>query len=119
VWIKKVAISWAIGEVSVGEINKFGMAKSLGLSYKRAVRGLNQKVDKVLLDGIEGIVKGDQKCFSISCASIIAKVYRDNILCDIGKKPEFSAYLWCKIYGYGTRDRDAIHMNTKYHRKFC
>ena len=48
------------------------------------------------------IVKGDQKCFSIACASIIAKVYRDKLMTDLGKEMKYEKYEWDKNKGYGT-----------------
>lgn len=48
------------------------------------------------------IVKGDSKCFSISCASIIAKVYRDNLLNDLHTL--YPQYALAKNKGYGTKE---------------
>jgi ribonuclease HII len=64
------------------------------------------------------IIKGDQKIPSISAASIIAKVSRDNFITTLSKK--FKNYKWDANSGYGTKE----HLNaikkfgiTKYHRK--
>jgi ribonuclease HII len=48
------------------------------------------------------IIKGDQKCFSIACASIIAKVYRDRLMITLSKNMEYNKYAWDKNKGYGT-----------------
>lgn len=64
------------------------------------------------------IIKGDNKIVSIACASIIAKVFRDNLMRALHK--EFPEYKWNKNKGYGTIEhRQAIEKFgiTKYHRK--
>lgn len=66
------------------------------------------------------IKKGDRYSFSISAASIVAKVYRDNLMKKLGKAEELSCYGWCDNKGYGTKThRDAIvkYGITKHHRK--
>ena len=47
------------------------------------------------------IIKGDEKIKCISAASILAKVYRDEIMIKLSKK--FKNYSWNKNYGYGTK----------------
>ena len=47
------------------------------------------------------MIKGDQKIPSISAASIIAKVTRDKMISNFGKK--FKGYYWDKNFGYGTK----------------
>ncbi len=64
------------------------------------------------------IIKGDEKSFSIACASIVAKVYRDNLMKKLSKK--YKEYGWAKNKGYGTKThQEAIKKFgiTKYHRK--
>ena len=54
---------------------------------------------------VVNIIKGDYLSYSIGAASIIAKVYRDNLMVDLAKKyPEYS---FEKHKGYGT----AVHIN--------
>ena len=65
------------------------------------------------------IIKGDEKSYSIAAASIIAKVYRDNLMMGISKKNKYKNYGWESNYGYGTREhRKAIlkYGVTAYHR---
>jgi len=66
------------------------------------------------------IIGGDKKTFSIACASIIAKVYRDNLMNEIGLKKRYKKYEWFKNKGYGTKShRDAIlrYGITRWHRR--
>jgi len=66
------------------------------------------------------IAKGDQKSISIAAASIIAKVYRDNVMKSLGEKPRCKRYGWDKNKGYGTKEHGTAIRKfgvSKYHRK--
>lgn len=55
------------------------------------------------------IPKGDQRSFTISAASIIAKVYRDTLMEKLGRTKKHAYYEWHSNKGYGTKaHRDAI-----------
>ena len=95
---------------------------------KRAIKKLKKKPVIVLVDGnklpeiknykLRSIIKGDKKIPSISAASIIAKVTRDKIVTNLGKK--FKGYYWDQNFGYGTKKHlKAIKKLgvTKHHRK--
>tara|TARA_X000001036_G_scaffold208978_1_gene196500 strand:- start:635 stop:1195 length:561 start_codon:yes stop_codon:yes gene_type:complete len=109
-YIKKNSI-WAVGKASVREIEKNNILNASLLAMKRAIQKLKKKPTIVLIDGnkvpkiksykLKSIVKGDQKIPSISAASIIAKVTRDKMITNLGKK--FKEYNWDKNYGYGTK----------------
>ena len=67
---------------------------------------------------LKSIVKGDQKIPSISAASIIAKVARDKMIKNLGKK--FKGYNWAQNCGYGTKEHFIAIRNlgiTSHHRK--
>ena len=74
-----------------------------------AVETLSIKPDITLVDGVdthlsinaEYIVKGDMKSYTIGCASILAKVYRDNLMKEYAK--EFPEYGFEQNKGYGTK----------------
>ena len=78
---------------------------------KNAIEGLSIKPDIVLVDGnhkIPGlefqqqeIISGDAKSQSIACASILAKVTRDNLMLEYAK--QYPRYLFEKHKGYGTK----------------
>ena len=109
-YVKKNSI-WAIGKASIKEIEKINILHASLLAMKRAIIKLRKKPSLVLIDGdklpkiknykLNSVIKGDQKIPSISAASIIAKVTRDKIITNLGKK--FKGYHWDKNYGYGTK----------------
>jgi len=146
-WIKENALVWGIGEAPVSVINRLGIGKATRMAFRRAVAGCNKRlqttaknmtvdgrsltVDFLLIDafylpftkGIKrknqlAIIHGDEKSFSIAAASIIAKVYRDNLMCKLAQK--YKKYGWDKNKGYGTlKHQEAIkkHGLTHLHRK--
>lgn len=65
----------------------------------------------------QAIIKGDEKSTTIAAASIIAKVYRDDLMCQLAK--DFPDYRWQENAGYGTEKHiESIkkHGVTKLHR---
>ena len=109
-YIKKNSF-WAVGKASVKEIEKNNILHASLLAMKRAIKKLKRKPSLVLIDGnklpnlknynLKSVVKGDQKIPSISAASIIAKVTRDKMITNLGKK--FKGYYLDKNSGYGTK----------------
>ena len=126
-YIKKNSI-WAIGKASKNEIDKFNILQASLLAMKRAIKKLKKKPSHVLIDGnklpklnnykFKAVIKGDQKIASISAASIIAKVSRDNFIISLAKKNV--GYNWDQNYGYGTKQHikaiKKLGVN-KHHRK--
>jgi ribonuclease HII len=103
------ALSYSIIEISVEEIDSFGLHKSNLEGMRRAINSLDVVPEYVLTDGyaIEGMAipnlavwKGDQVAVSISAASILAKVYRDRALVKLDAK--FPGYGLAKHKGYIT-----------------
>ena len=107
--IKEKAISYSIFEVWQDEIDSINILNAVKKCMVKAVEGLSVKPDITLVDGVdtsleinaEYLVKGDSKSYSIGCASIVAKVYRDNLMTEFAK--EFPEYGFEKHKGYGTK----------------
>ncbi len=141
-WIRKNALVWGIGETSVADINRLGMAIATKKAFRRAISQARQKlgkrIDYLLIDAffipyVRGlpyskkrtrrqlaIVHGDQKSFSIAAASIIAKVYRDKKMVSLSNQSKYKKYGWGRNKGYGTKEhQEAIRKYgiTRYHRK--
>lgn len=121
------AVTYALGAASVLEIERLNIYHASTLAMRRALRRLRAQPDRVLIDGrpirslgIEhtAIVDGDDKCYSIACASIIAKVTRDRLMAYLAKR--HPAYFWERNCGYAT----PIHIqairdtgSSRHHRK--
>jgi ribonuclease HII len=115
--IKISALAWSIAEASVEEIDQINILHASILAMNRAIKSLKLIPQHLLIDGnrfktdlnipFDCIVKGDGKFASIAAASILAKVYRDNLMADLSK--EFPGYGWEKNVGYPTKvHRDGI-----------
>ena len=111
-----------VGIVSVKTINEMGIATANRLAMKKAVNNLHIEPDFVLIDCIEinnlgylsnSIPKGDNRCFCITAASIIAKVTRDRRMVKLSGK--YSEYGFKDNKGYGT----AQHQKTVEKYGYC
>ena len=109
--IKETALSYSIGWASVEEIEEINILAAAMLAMKRAVEGLSEKADIILIDGnktpyfndipCRAIVKGDALSHSIAAASILAKVSRDRLMEEMAKK--YPEYCFEQHKGYGTK----------------
>lgn len=109
--IKKEARSWGLGIVDTKEIEKLGLHKAGLLALKRALDKSKIMPDFVFVDYYripeikipqKAVVKGDSRIFCIAAASILAKVYRDNLMKRLSKK--YPGYGFEKHKGYGTKE---------------
>ncbi|MDO8513075.1 MAG: ribonuclease HII [bacterium] len=107
--IKAGAVDYGIGSASVEEIDQMGLQQASYLAFRRAIEKL-KKVDYLLIDGLKwkdaplsslAIINGDAISCSVAAASIIAKVYRDNLMCELHKK--MPDYRFDLHKGYGTK----------------
>lgn len=120
---------FAVSMVSAEWIDKVGIVRSIQKALNTSLEKLNSQKDiKIFLDGglkapeeyinQETIIKGDELHPVISCASIIAKVARDNVMIKYSK--EYKEYGFENHVGYGTKAHyKAIKDNglTSIHRK--
>ncbi len=105
------------GQVEPGEINQHGMVWAMTQAITRALAGVTSKVtpDLVLLDGNEkahgwfgkqmSLPKADSLWWPVSAASVLAKVYRDQLMLNMNLK--YSGYGFGTNSGYGTPDHIA------------
>jgi len=115
------AIVWDVEIVTQSEIDEYNIleATKIGLNrcIKKIIDKLGEKPDLILVDALkeidtcgipyQSIIKGDATCYSISCASILAKVTRDRLM--RGYSEIYPQYGFEKNKGYGTKAHiDAI-----------
>lgn len=109
--IKSKCVSYSIAEIDNYNIDTKGIAWCNNEVFKLSVKGLNIQPQLVLSDGyrIKGInlpnqhvIKGDEKSASIACASIIAKVYRDELMKEMSKL--YPQYAFDSNSGYGSQE---------------
>jgi len=109
--IKETAISAGIGMVPPETIDTQGIVKATKSAMKTAIERLSPAPDYLLIDYLllpevplpqKGITSGDRLCFSIACASIIAKVTRDRFMIQLDR--DYPGYGLAKHKGYGTRE---------------
>lgn len=125
--IKQKSKRFKIIEIDNKEIDNKGIGNCNQTGLKMSVEEIGVTPDLVLSDGYSiknlrykniSIIKGDSKSASIMCASIIAKVYRDELMERYHQ--EFPEYDFLNNVGYGTKNHiEAIkkHGVCKYHRR--
>lgn len=103
------ALAWAVGRCEVAEIDRLNIFHATLLAMTRAVESLNLDPEYVLVDGnrcppwrwrSEAVIKGDGRVPCISAASIIAKVTRDQEMCELDLR--YPGYGLAQHKGYPT-----------------
>ena len=103
------ALAMGLGAASVEEIDRLNIYHATTLAMRRALARLPLSPDHILIDGRPiralglphiAVVDGDDRCFSIACASIVAKVTRDRLMGSLAAR--YPAYAWESNVGYGT-----------------
>lgn len=124
--IKEKALFWTINEGAIEEIDRLNILWASLATMQKCVEETGAKPDYLLVDGnrylsslipYTCLIKGDDRSMTIGAASILAKVYRDDLMTKLGNKhPEFG---WNTNVGYPT----PLHKRalkefgkTKYHR---
>lgn len=113
--IKKEALAYSIAEISVDVINKIGIGKATQKAFRQAVSTLTIKPEFILIDAFyiqhiarkkqKPIIHGDGISVSIASASIIAKVYRDELMQQL--HTHYKDYDFFTNKGYGTKKHQA------------
>ena len=127
--IRARAVAVGVGAASVSEIDQLNIYHATHLAMRRAIARLGGH-DHVLVDGnriaefeaavgpYTAIVDGDALCYTISCASVVAKVVRDRMMARLAVR--YPGYGWEHNQGYATREhRTAIRALglTPFHRR--
>ena len=125
--IRSRALSIGVGAASVREIDKLNIFHASVLAMRRALGRLTVQPDHVILDGRAirslgvshtAVIDGDACCYSIACASIIAKVTRDRVMHALAIR--YPVYRWESNVGYSTAAHFAgiaEHGVTRHHRQ--
>ncbi len=131
--------AFAVGSCTNRQIDEWGISYALGVAAINAINDVQNRMRSSLkdaqiaaiLDGpfnyvgkalgtfdapsmqfsvkVHTLVKADQKCASVSAASVIAKVTRDSLMIDLAQNPKYAVYDWAHNKGYGSKaHRDAI-----------
>lgn len=126
--IERDALCFAVGIVSAAEIDKINILNASFLAMHRAIDQLSLKPELLLIDGNrftpyqdiphKCIIKGDGKYLSIAAASVLAKTYRDEFMCEIDTT--YPDYKWVSNKGYPTLEHRKVILEigqSLYHRK--
>ena len=108
--ITEEALAWGVGIVTEKEIDELNILNATKKALEQALESLEIRPDRLLVDALEhidtkgipytSVIKGDAKIYSISAASIIAKVTRDRIMRQYDEV--YPEYGFAKHKGYGT-----------------
>jgi ribonuclease HII len=112
--IKTQALCWAVGIATTAEIDTINIYRAGLLAMRRAVEGLGEPPEHLLIDarrlpelGLpqDGIVHGDALSLTIAAASIIAKTTRDAMMCEYDVR--FPGWGFARHKGYPTAEHFA------------
>jgi len=127
--VRRRAVAIGIGAASVTEIDRLNIYHATHLAMRRAILRLGE-VDHILVDGLRirgfedevgpytAIVDGDARCYSIACASVVAKVVRDRLMTRLAAR--HPGYGWEHNAGYATAEHRAAMSElglTAFHRR--
>lgn len=112
--IKETALTFAVGRVEADEVDRINILEATKLAMISAVGKLSPAADFLLIDAVrltacplpqKSIIKGDSASASIAAASILAKVYRDEMMAEYDLL--YPEYGFAKHVGYGTPEHMA------------
>lgn len=108
--IRESALAFGIGMVPSQAIDAYGIVPATRMAMQQAIQMLSRSPQHLLIDAIKlpsvrlpqkSIIHGDALCLSIACASIVAKVARDELM--IAMEKDYPGYGFARHKGYGTR----------------
>lgn len=113
--IIEIADFWSFGVVSSKKIDQIGLTRANILAMELGIKNLGIKPQYFIIDGKMrinssvllpniSIARGDSKSVTIAAASIMAKVYRDRLISNVGEK--YPEYHLRKNKGYGTKKHE-------------
>jgi ribonuclease HII len=130
VLIRERAVTIGVGAASVREIERLNIYHATVLAMRRALARLAVTPNHVVVDGNplrtlgvphRAVVGGDARCYSVACASIVAKVTRDALMNRLATR--YPGYGWSTNVGYATRTHLEGLLSlgaTRHHRRtFC
>lgn len=104
-------IEWKVSFVGPQVIDRINISQATQLAWQRCLSRLDYQPNFIFIDGNQelkktkikqkAIIKGDQKIFLISLASIMAKVSRDRLMVKLDNK--YPQYQFARHKGYGTK----------------
>ena len=106
--LKDICIAYAIGQIEADEIDRINILEATKKAMLAAINSLKPAADYLLIDALRlkqtqlpqrAIIKGDSLSASIAAASILAKTYRDELMCRYDA--EFPLYGFAGHKGYG------------------
>lgn len=108
--IQSIATAYNIGIATVAEIDQLNILQATLVAMRRAIAGLAVAPELCLIDGNKPIpdldipqqtlIKGEDRSISIAAASILAKVWRDRLMIELGET--YPLYHLANHKGYGT-----------------
>ena len=109
--IRAEAVALQLAAASVHEIDALNIYHATTLAMRRALARLRVQPHHVVLDGRPiralgvphtAVVMGDSRCYSVACASILAKVTRDHLMDRLARR--YPRYGWERNAGYATEE---------------
>jgi ribonuclease HII len=114
--VREIALTIGIGEASAKEVDDLGLLPATRAAMQRAVEALDPGPSCLLIDHMripelnlpqESVTRGDQSVLSIAAASVLAKVWRDHLMVELGES--YAGYGFEHHKGYGTeKHRQAL-----------
>ncbi len=108
--IRQRAVSWVVASVDARVIDRINIYQASRLAMKQAIQQLEPQAEQLLLDALtvdlplpqRAVIHGDALCTSIAAASILAKVARDEAMCQWHEI--YPQYGLCRHKGYPTAE---------------